>query len=338
MTAEAPLARARARRGGRRRGGRASPATLSLGRRRPARSGRPGCRSRPRRCCSASARLNAGVAAAVEAAHVEVVDHLVDAGRATSSTNVGVALDVAGDAEAAEHLLAEAVGGGDRRRVEVGQRPRQPLAARPRPRPRCRRRGAARARRPLGGAPASAGRGRARRRPSRSRTRSRSSPVAIRVNVTSSSCVERHALGDVARGQRGDRVGLAGAGAGLEHGDAGWAAGRRRRTAASSVRLMLLGRSSSPLPQPARQLAEAASRSSQLASTRRPRRGRQQLVEASARRRARAGARRPRPPSGSSSSDSHSLRPPAASPPRAAPRVGGRGLQASGSGSRMPRS
>ena len=55
----------------------------------------------------------------------------------------------------------------------------------------------------------------------RSRTRSRSSPVAIRVKVTSSSRSSGDALGDVAGGQRGDRVGLAGPGAGLEHGHAG---------------------------------------------------------------------------------------------------------------------
>ena len=41
----------------------------------------PGCRPPPARSRSASARSNGGVSPAVEAADVEVVDHLVDAGR-----------------------------------------------------------------------------------------------------------------------------------------------------------------------------------------------------------------------------------------------------------------
>jgi hypothetical protein len=56
----------------------------------------------------------------VEATHVEVVDDLreqvVDV-----LDELRVALDVAGDAEPAQDLLAEAVGRGDRRRVEVGE-------------------------------------------------------------------------------------------------------------------------------------------------------------------------------------------------------------------------
>ena len=172
--------------------------------------------------------------AAVEAAHVEVVDDLVDevvdvlderARRGSTSPAI---------AEPAEHLLAEAVRRGDRRRVEVGERAREP-----------RRAALDLVGRAVGeqaddlvaSAP-----GAGQRAPSacstptsRSRTRSRSSPVAIRVNVTSSRSLQRDALGDVARGERGDRVRLAGAGARLEHGHAGRAAGRRRRTAARRV-------------------------------------------------------------------------------------------------------
>ena len=66
--------------------------------------------------------------AARELADVEVVDHLVaQVGDVVDEGDVG--LDVAEHAQAAEHLLAEAVGGGDRRGVEVGERDRQPLAA-----------------------------------------------------------------------------------------------------------------------------------------------------------------------------------------------------------------
>ena len=66
--------------------------------------------------------------AAGEAADVEVVDDLVaQVGDVLHERRVG--LDVAEHAEAAEHLLAEAVGGGDRRGVEVGERGGEPLAA-----------------------------------------------------------------------------------------------------------------------------------------------------------------------------------------------------------------
>ncbi len=65
---------------------------------------------------------------APELAHVEVVDHLVDeVGRVLDEGDVG--LDVAGDAEPAEDVLAEAVGGGDRRGVEVGERGGEAAAA-----------------------------------------------------------------------------------------------------------------------------------------------------------------------------------------------------------------
>jgi len=71
-----------------------------------------------------------GRAAVVEAAHVEVVDHLLDdvAGVLDES---GVALEVPRDPEPAEHLLAEAVGGRDSGGVEVRQRARDPFAPGP---------------------------------------------------------------------------------------------------------------------------------------------------------------------------------------------------------------
>ena len=131
----------------------------------------------------ASARENGGEPELEEAAHVEVVDDLVDQ-VAHVLDELGVALHVAGDAEAAEHLLAEAVRRGDRGGVEVGERAR---------------RAAARRRSTSSGGPSASRRTTASSlaagaRPSacsaetsRSRTRSRSSPVAIRVNVTSRS-------------------------------------------------------------------------------------------------------------------------------------------------------
>ena len=161
-----------------------------------------------------------------------------------SSTNVTSGLDVAGDAEPAEHLLAEAVRGGDRRRVEVRERAREAVAAPldllaralgEQPHDRSSRVGR-RARPSARASPCSA-------LTSRSRTRSRSSPVAIRVNVTSSSCSSGVALGDVARRERGDRVRLAGARARLEHGHAG------RQRAADVERRVLIG------PPPARSRA-----------------------------------------------------------------------------------
>ena len=74
-----------------------------------------------------------GRVAAVEAPHVEVVDDVVDQ-VADVLDEGGVGIDVAGDAEPAEHLLAEAVGGGDRRGVEVGERAGEALAPLLRPR------------------------------------------------------------------------------------------------------------------------------------------------------------------------------------------------------------
>ena len=155
-----------------------------------------------------------------ELAHVEVVDDLVDeVGRVLDERDVG--LDVAGDAEPAQHVLAEAVGGGDRRGVEVGERGGEaaPADARPRRRDvgeeaqhvvvRRRRHAGQDAGQPVLGA---------------------DEPLAHpRPQLAGGHPAERHeqhvlerrALGDVAGGEGGDGERLAGAGARLEHRDAG---------------------------------------------------------------------------------------------------------------------
>ena len=60
--------------------------------------------------------------------------------------------------------------------------------------------------------------------------------------------VQRRALGDVARGQRGDRERLAGAGARLEHGHAASAAARRRRSVDHRTSRSQQRRSRAPAP------------------------------------------------------------------------------------------
>ena len=181
------------------------------------------------------ARVNARLVAARpnggrrdrRATSLEQVDDVLDERRSSR-------LEVADRPEPAEHLLAEAVGGRDRGGVEVGDARARAGRGAARPRAAARRRAARRPGRRAGsGAPASDARElAARHATSRSRTRSRSSPVAIRVNVTSSSSSSGDALGHVARGQRGDRVRLAGAGARLEHGHARSAADRTRSNSA----------------------------------------------------------------------------------------------------------
>ncbi len=148
-------------------------------------------------------------------AQVEVGDHLGGhVGGVLGEGQVGV--DVGGDAEPGEHLQAEPVGRGDGGGVEVGDRVREPVASR----------------RDLGVA---AGRevhqhgvvGRPRRRRIRERRGRGDEPLADALTqLDRRGPAERHqhqlvdaghTLGDVARGQRGDRVRLAGAGAGLQH-------------------------------------------------------------------------------------------------------------------------
>ena len=174
-----------------------------------------------------ASRVRIGLSFCVaEALEVEVVDDLGDQlVEALDQRDPGVG--VAGDAERAQHELAELVGRGDRGGVEAGQRVAQPS----------RRRAASSSARAVaragpgasssptvdGSSSASAA------STSWSRTRSRSSWLAARPNVMSSiSSRRRLALGDVAGDQPGEGVGLAGAGAGLEHGG-GRAGGQRRR-------------------------------------------------------------------------------------------------------------
>ena len=185
-----------------------------------ARARRSGCRPRPGRS-SAPRRGRTARRRALEAADVEVVDHLVDRSL-TSSTNT-----VSGSTSPTSRARRAPPG---RTRASSRSWPRRSWRSRATSRSRrcstslrgAGRRAAGRSRRRPGRARRRASaRAAPRTSTSRSRTRSRSSPVAIRVNVTSSISLERHALGDVARGERGDRVRLAGAGARLEHGDAG---------------------------------------------------------------------------------------------------------------------
>ena len=98
-----------------------------------------------------------GGACVDERAQVEVVDHLVDeVGEVLDERDVPV--DVAGDADAAQDLLAEPVRGGDRRGVEVGQRRGDPSrVAGPARRPARRRAGRAPRRRPPGRTPCDGG-------------------------------------------------------------------------------------------------------------------------------------------------------------------------------------
>ena len=226
----------------------------------PARSARPGCSTATRAIRSACGAVEVGGVAAVEAPHVEVVDDLREQ-VADVLDEGGVGLDVAGDAEAAEHLLAEPVRRGDRRRVEVGERARQALAALLDLVAR-----AGREQRDdlvaLGGAaPASA-----RARPCSARHEALAHALAQLAGRHpreghEQELLERRALGDVARGERGDRERLAGAGARLEHGDAG-----RQRAAdverpdvgrGAGHRSTTSSQASAPVPQAPRVAAEA---------------------------------------------------------------------------------
>ena len=66
--------------------------------------------------------------AGAKAPHVQVVDNVGDE-VAQVLHELGVRLEVGGDPEPAEHLLAEAMRGRDRRRVEFGERAAQPPTA-----------------------------------------------------------------------------------------------------------------------------------------------------------------------------------------------------------------
>jgi hypothetical protein len=152
-------------------------------------------------------------------AQVEVVDDLV-AEVADVLHEARVGLDVAEHAEAAEHLLAEAVGGGDGGRVEVGEGGSEPLA-------------------PQADQGLAAGReqrhdrvvvrGRAGQRPLEALLGADQPLAHALAQLTGRHAREGHhqdllqrdAVGDVAGGERGDRERLAGTGARLEHGHAG---------------------------------------------------------------------------------------------------------------------
>ena len=177
--AAACAARARAPRRRRRRGGRRRWS-------RPA--GRPASsrvRGLPTTSCASSsawARVSSGrVLHVAEPLEVEVVDDLAD--QLVEVLDQGDAgVGVAGDAERAQHQLAELVGGGDRGRVEAGQRVAQPAAGAARSSSDAGHqvRSAARRRPGLGSSSASAA------LTSWSRTRSRSSWLAARLKVMSS--------------------------------------------------------------------------------------------------------------------------------------------------------
>ena len=138
----------------------------------------------------------------------------------------GLAIEIADRAELREHLLAEAVGGGDRGRVEVGDGVRQPVAAQADLLGRARRQ-----QRHHGVGPGVWGAGEDPRQLLFAPDQSLPHPVTELAGRhprerDQQQPVERRALGDVARGERGDRVRLAGSGARLEHNRA-----RRERTA-----------------------------------------------------------------------------------------------------------
>ena len=182
-------------------------------------TGAPGLPTAISAIWNASARENAGAACrGPEAPHVEVVDDLLEQ-VADVLDEDAVARRVAGDAEPAEHLLAEAVGGGDRRGVEVRERAGEvPVAA------------LDRRARPVGEQPHDlVARVRLGARQHRAeRPLGAHQPLADALAQLAGrhprerdeqQVVERRAVRDVARRERGDRVRLAGAGARLEHGD-----------------------------------------------------------------------------------------------------------------------
>ncbi len=156
----------------------------------------------------------------VELADVQVGDHLVD--QVAGVLDEGhVALDVAGHAEAVEHVLAEAVGGGDGGSVKVGEGGGEAVA------PaadigRCA--GGEKAEDVVIGVGSDAGEG------AGQAVLGGDHPLAHPVAQLAGGhagegddqqVLERETVGHVAGGEGGDGEGLPGAGAGLEHGDAG---------------------------------------------------------------------------------------------------------------------
>ncbi len=160
--------------------------------------------------------MKPGGLAAVKAPDVQVVERLLEQIGDVLDER-GLAIQIADRPELGQYLLAEAVRGRDRGGVEVGDGVREPIAAKldvrrvpgrqqghDRIAVRVGRAGEDRRQRllapdqPLADAVPQLARG-------HPRERDQQQPV------------ERRSLGHVARGQRGDRVGLAGPGARLEH-------------------------------------------------------------------------------------------------------------------------
>ena len=179
--------------------------------------------------------LERGRLAAVEAAHVEVVDDLLHE-VADVLDQLAAALHVARHAEAAEHLLAEAVRRGDGGRVEVGERalePRAPL------RHRVAGAGGEQGHDLVAGAHGRAGEHVGERLLDVDEALADPLAQLARRHPRErheQQLAQRRALGDVAGGERRDRVRLARPRARLEHGDAGRErAARVERAAAGRV-------------------------------------------------------------------------------------------------------
>ena len=183
-------------------------------------------------------RLGAGESRATsrpESPDVQVVESLLEQVGDILDER-GLAIEIADGAELREYLLAEAVRRGDRGRVEVGDGARQPVAAqadllwRARAQQRHHRVGSR-----VGCA------GEDPRQLLLAPDQSLPDPVAELAGRhpgerDQKQPVERRALGDVAGGERGDRVRLTGAGARLEHGHA-----RRERAAQVELGVRLDG-------------------------------------------------------------------------------------------------
>ena len=283
----------------------------------------------------------------MEAAHVEVVDDLLD--------EVADVLD--------ERRVGLDVARRSRGRRAPPGRSRASWRSSPRRSRRARGRGGRAAARPRRAAPSASSRTTSSRASGGAPASARSSPCSADDEPLAHALaqlarghpgegheqepVERRALGHVARGERRDGVRLAGAGARLEHRDAGRAAARRRRTAAAPVPPLIASVTSSQreqaVPQPAGVAAEARGLGGLPAVARLvgARRARRAARRTSARRRARAGARAPCPPCRTFQSDvprRAAGRDGVARRPRPPPRRRRSVRQSSGSGSRIPRS
>ncbi len=157
------------------------------------------------------------------ALEVAVVDHLVDE-VGDPLDDLGVGLDVAGDAEPGEHLVAEAVGGRDRGGVEVAQRGGEAITAALD----LGRVGVGEEGEHLVGRVGRVDRLAGERRGQPALGGQEALPDALAQLARGhpgerdeQQVVDRQTVGDVAGGERGDGERLAGAGTRLEHGRAG---------------------------------------------------------------------------------------------------------------------